>query len=123
MTPVTTEAGSTLALAGTLEAGSIDAQGLVTFSNGVLNLGGSGGTIARAETSSDATIATTGELSIGQMTVGNGDSLIKQGFGTLILDQSGGANSFDRQFVDRRRGGRRGGRQRRRPTIRWDRPT
>ena len=91
-TSVTTDPNSTLVLAGTLGARSIDAQGLVTFSDGVLNV--NGGTIASAATSSDATIANSSELSIGQMTVGTGDSLVKQSGGTLILDQSGGANSF-----------------------------
>ena len=66
----------------------------MTFSDGVLNVGGFGGTISSASTSSDATISNSGELSVGQMTVGNGDSLIKQGVGTLFLDESGGANSF-----------------------------
>ncbi|QEG37393.1 LamG-like jellyroll fold domain-containing protein [Bythopirellula goksoeyrii] len=89
---VTTAATSSITVAGTLTASTIDAQGTVTFADGVLAVGD--GTIAAAATSSDATIQNSGELSVGQMTVGNGDALVKQSGGTLILDQSGGANSF-----------------------------
>ncbi len=86
------DAGGNLILGGTLITPTIASAGTVTFDGGTLRL--DHGTIDAITATGDGVISNAREVTVGQVTLGSGNTLIKQRAGTLILDQSGGANSI-----------------------------
>ena len=89
---VNVAAGGNLVIGGTVITPSVGGSGSVTFADGTLRI--DHGAIGSVTTTSDGTISNARDVSVGQVTLGAGDTLIKQRAGTLLLDQSGGANSL-----------------------------
>jgi PEP-CTERM motif len=82
--------GGTLHVSGLFDGPNLTADGTVSIAAGVLDI--DGGNLADVAVSGTGSVRNSGEVSVGKLTVAAGSSLVKQSEGTLVLNQTGGAN-------------------------------
>ncbi len=89
---INVNSGGNLVVGGTVVTPTVGGSGTVTFANGTLRL--DHGSIGALATTSDGTVSNARDVTVGKVTLGAGNKLIKQRAGTLVLTQSGGANTL-----------------------------